>query len=108
MSLQMPRGGAAGGREGRLRSSVVLRGRTAVVREDSEEGGARAPLTWVPLGKQMLHQHIRRALEELPNLLSILGKLYRMKRRPEMRADLRVCKYLREDRGVVPKSFKPT
>lgn len=40
------------------------------------EGGI---LTWFPLGKQMHNQHIRaeehpRALKELPNLLSILGK----------------------------------
>lgn len=59
---------------------------------DSQEGGAPAsPLTWFPPGKQMLHQgRAWRALEELPNLLSILGKSYWVKLRPEMQDDVSV------------------
>ena len=118
-SLQIPlwRCGREGrGERGKLRSfSPVLRlseWKPAVLRVDKLHTfrevllGRRGPgslLTWFPLGKQMHHQHIGtehpRALEELLNLLSILGTLYRIKLRPEMQDDLNVVQISQKRQG---------
>lgn len=56
--------------------------------EEAKEGSSPGSL-WVNKCTISIsgHEHLR-ALEELPNLLSILGKLYRLKMRPEMQDDL--------------------